>query len=34
MKRIEDGARSSSANFEGLKREIRSNSSYYAGLID
>lgn len=34
MRRIENGARSSSANFENLKREIRSNSSYYGGLID
>lgn len=34
MRRIEEGARSSSANFENLRREIRSNSSYYGGLID
>jgi hypothetical protein len=34
MKRIEDAARSSSANFEGLRNEISRSSSYYGGLID
>lgn len=34
MRRIENGARSSSANFENLRREIRDSSGYYGGLID
>ncbi|KLL02359.1 MAG: hypothetical protein MRERC_2c095 [Mycoplasmataceae bacterium RC_NB112A] len=34
MREIEEAARSSSANFENLKRKIERESSYYGGLID